>query len=176
MATGKLTDMGPSLGAARSMAVLALVGCTALGAGATAAQQPMSDVAPAAVLAPNAAAAHRVARTGIAGRVQLLTRELGLDTQQEQAVAALLAQQRTSVARVWSDPSVPAALRVGATQAIGDRTAEQIRALLNEEQRKRYLQPRQHDAPVGAPGGDVQKWMQSAQGLEPSGMAAAKGD
>ena len=81
--------------------------------------------------------------------------------------------QRAEVAKVWSDASVPSAIRVGATQAIGDRTAERIRTLLNDEQRRKYIQPRQHEVPVGAAGGDVQKWMQAAQDQERSAAASA---
>jgi hypothetical protein len=33
-------------------------------------------------------------------------------------------------------------MRVAATRAVGDRTAERIRAILNEEQRGRYLKAR----------------------------------
>ena len=173
MAIGKHPTLGPAACAMRSIVVAALVGRATLVTGLAAAEESVPDVTPPAAATPAPGSVHRAPRAGIAGRVQLLTAELGLDARQQQAVASVLVQQRTEVAKVWSDPSVPAALRVS---AIGDTTAERIRAILNEDQRKKYMQPRQHEAPVGAPGGDVQKWMQSAQGLEPAGVAAAKGD
>lgn len=107
-------------------------------------------------------------------RVRLLARELQLDARQQSEVTKILQQQRSDVAKVWSDPSVSAALRIAATQAIGDKTADKIRALLNDAQRSKYILPRQHEAPVGAPGGDVQKWLQTAQELEQPNPASLK--
>lgn len=92
-------------------------------------------------------------------RVILLTRELGLDATQQARVKKVLERQREEVARVWSDASIPAARRVSATQAISDRTADRIRALLNDEQRKKYIKPRQREVAVGAAGGDAEAWM-----------------
>jgi len=161
----------------RAVHVAALLSGIVMEAGAAEAG-PAPGAEPAAVAGSGAGTAHRAARTPapLAARVQLLARELDLDPGQQLAVTKLLQEQRAQVAKVWSDPSVASALRVGATQAIADRTAEQIRAILSEEQRERYNKPRQHEAPVGAPGGDVQKWMQSAQGLEQPGLPAVKGD
>jgi hypothetical protein len=102
-----------------------------------------------------------------------LTKELDLDARQRAEVTVILEAQRAEVAKAWSDPSVAAAVRIGATQAIGEKTADRIRAILNDEQRKKYIQPRRHEAPVGAPGGDVQKWMTTAQGLGQPAVAAA---
>jgi hypothetical protein len=106
-------------------------------------------------------------------RVALLAKELGLDAAQQIKVKAVLEGQREQVARVWSDSATPSAVRISRTQAIADRTADQIRALLNDEQRTRYVKAHQHDVPVGAPGGDVQTWMRSAQGAERAQTATA---
>lgn len=76
-------------------------------------------------------------------RMMLLTRELNLDVQQQAAVRKLLLNQREQAIALWNGSAVPPAYRIGAMQAISDRTAEQIRLLLNEEQRQRYGQPRQ---------------------------------
>lgn len=92
-------------------------------------------------------------------RVMLLTRELGLSATQQAQVKRVLEGQREQVARVWNDTSIPAARRVSATQAVSDRTADRIRALLTEEQRKKYIKPRQRDAAVGAAGADAESWM-----------------
>lgn len=107
------------------------------------------------------------------GRVQLLAKELDLDPAQQGKVRALLLAQSQNVALLWNDTSVPAALRVSRTQLIEERTADQIRAVLNDDQRKKYIQPRQRVAPVGAPGGDVQDWMKSAQDQERAQAATA---
>jgi hypothetical protein len=96
-------------------------------------------------------------------RVMLLAKELGLDATQQAQVKKVLEGQREQVARVWKDSSIPAAVRVSATQAIGDRTADRIRALLNDEQRTKYIKPRQRDAAVGTAGGDVESWMNAGK-------------
>ena len=96
-------------------------------------------------------------------RVMLLAKELGLDATQQGRVKKVLEGQREQVARVWNDRSIPAARRVSATQAIGDRTADRIRALLNDEQRKKYIKPRQRDAAVGTAGGDAESWMNAGK-------------
>jgi hypothetical protein len=81
-------------------------------------------------------------RSGIDGRVQLLASELDLNPDQQAAVRRILLQQRAEVGQVWSNDSQPAQVRVAATRAIGDRTAERIRAILNEEQREQYHKAR----------------------------------
>jgi Spy/CpxP family protein refolding chaperone len=117
--------------------------------------------------------AHRASRSPVVSRVALMARELDLDARQQAQVKAILEDQRAEVTRIWSDPSVSSAVRIAATQAIGDKTADRIRAALNDEQRKKYIKPRPHDAGVGAPGSDVQKWMKTAQGQGPSSAGAA---
>jgi hypothetical protein len=157
----------------RAMLVLALMPHPVLPAQA-------ADVGPgsAATMTPPPASdagarAHRAQRSGLANRVQLMTKELDLDVRQQTELKTILEAQRSEVSRVWSDPSVPSAVRVGATQAIGERTADRIRAMLSDAQRKKYIQPRQHEAPVGAPGGDVQTWMSATQGQESPATASA---
>jgi len=155
------------------MVVLALMPCPVLsaqaadvgpGSAATTTPPPASDTG---------ARAHRAQRSGLTSRVQLMTKELDLDVRQQTELKTILEAQRSEVSRVWSDPSVPSAVRVGATQVIGERTADRIRAMLSDEQRKKYIQPRQHEAPVGAPGGDVQTWMSAAQGQALPATASA---
>ena len=92
-------------------------------------------------------------------RVRLLASELDLNATQQLELKRILEAQRTQVAKVWGDASVPAALRVSTTQAISDKTAEQIRALLTEEQRDKYIQPRKREEAVGASKPDVEEWM-----------------
>ena len=76
-------------------------------------------------------------KSGLEERVQLLAKELDLDTRQQTSVKAILAAQRAEMLKAWSDPSVPAAVRVGTTQAISARTSERIRAVLTESQREK---------------------------------------
>jgi len=98
-------------------------------------------------------------RSGIEGRVKILSKGLGLDPKQQAELRKVLEGQRDQVQRIWNDPSLSGPYRVSATQAISERTADQIRALLNEEQRKKYNPPRQpHDAAASSEAG-VEYWM-----------------
>jgi hypothetical protein len=108
-----------------------------------------------------AAAADSLSRaeSALERRVLLLSRELNLDPAQQAAVRRLLLQQRAQTLQVWSDEAAPAALRVKATQGVAERTAERIRALLNDEQRRRYMQPHSHAAEQTVAAGDVESWM-----------------
>jgi Spy/CpxP family protein refolding chaperone len=137
-----------------------------------------AGAAPAAASSATRQLRHHAPPRALGDRVQLMAKELDLDPAQQAQLKTILQAQRAEVASVWSDASVPAAVRVGATRVIAERTADKIRAMLNDEQRRKYIKARPHDAPVGAPGGDVQKWMNSAQrpGLPATATAAAKGD
>lgn len=90
----------------------------------------------------------------------MLSKALGLDASQLSGLRKVLEAQREQVSRVWSDTSVPAAYRVSATQTISDKTADQIRALLNEEQKKRYNPPKPpHEATRGSTRPSLEAWM-----------------
>ncbi len=107
---------------------------------------------------------------GIDHRIKLLAAELSLDPGQQAAVRRLLLQQREQTLKVWRNDAVPSAVRIKATHGIADRTAEQIRALLNDEQRSRYIQPRNREAEQNLASGDVESWM---AGRAPTGSVAA---
>jgi hypothetical protein len=97
-------------------------------------------------------------------RVNALTRALDLDAKQQSELRRVLLGQREQIRRVWDDVSVPAAYRVIATQSISDRTADQIRSLLNEEQKKKYKPPRpEHGAATDAAQPNVENWMKAAE-------------
>jgi hypothetical protein len=123
--------------------------------------------APAAAAPAHAAPrshAHHTAANTLDSHVQLMAKELDLDTSQQATLKSILLTQRAEVAKVWNDPSVPATVRVATTQAVSEKTAERIRAILNDEQREKYLKEHRRDVPVGTPGGDVQKWMKPDPG------------
>lgn len=130
-----------------ALSALVLVGVS------TAAESP--DVQ--AQAPPRPTAQHR---PGLDERMQLLTAELGLDEKQQSAVRALLLDQREQVMKVWSDPAVPPAFRISATQAISGRTADRIRALLNDEQKTKYVTARKlREAQSDASKLTVEDWM-----------------
>ena len=121
--------------------------------------------------APHAAAskrhAHPVSKASLEHRVQMLAKGLELDAKQQGELRRLLERQREELVKLWNDASLPAPYRVSATQAISDRTADQIRALLNEEQRKKYNPPKQpHLAAEGLGTRSVEDWMYPAKAPE----------
>jgi hypothetical protein len=78
-------------------------------------------------------------------------------------VRRILEDQRLQVAKVWDDTSVPSALRVNATRTISDRTGDRIRALLTEEQKKKYNRPRKPRAAAEhSDARSVEDWMKAA--------------
>jgi hypothetical protein len=97
-------------------------------------------------------------------RVTMLSKALGLDAKQQSELRRVLEDQREQVNKIWNDTSVPAAQRVSATQAITDKTADQIRALLSEEQKKLYSPPKPpREAAAGSPRPSVETWMSPAR-------------
>lgn len=89
----------------------------------------------------------------------MLAKALDLDARQRSELRKVLEDQREQVSRAWSDTSVPAPYRVLSTQVITDRTADRIRALLNDEQRKRYNPPRRPYETPGSARPSVDAWM-----------------
>jgi protein CpxP len=107
---------------------------------------------------------HHVAGQGLDDRIKALTKALDLDAKQQAELRKVLESQREQVRKVWDDATVPAGYRVTTTQAISDKTADQIRALLTEEQRKKYKPPRvPHEAASGAGTRSVEDWMNATQ-------------
>ena len=108
-------------------------------------------------------AAHRPpAESPLDRRVATLSKALDLNAEQQSMLRAALEQQRAEIERVWNDPSVPAAYRVGATRAITDRTADRIRAFLNDEQKKKYNPPPRQEQNA-ATSTDVEAWMKATR-------------
>jgi hypothetical protein len=58
-------------------------------------------------------------------------------------------------------------LRVQATQVIGDRTADQIRGLLTEAQRRNYLLPRQRDSSATTARVEADTWINKVTQVTP---------
>jgi hypothetical protein len=101
---------------------------------------------------------------GLDERVKLLTASLSLDVDQQAQVRKILEKQREQIQAVWNDTAIPAARRVSATQAISDRTADAIRVLLNEEQKRKYSPPKPaRDPQANSDNRSVEDWMNAAQ-------------
>jgi len=109
--------------------------------------------------APRQHAPRHPRRQTLDERVKLLAKELDLDAKQQAEVRKLLERQRDQVKRVWDDAAVPAANRIAATQAISDKTGDAIRALLNDEQKKKYNAAKPPRDPDTSPRSNVEDWM-----------------
>lgn len=104
--------------------------------------------------------AHRArAHSGLDGRVDVLSKALELDARQRVELKKVLEGQREQVSKLWANESLPPAYRVSATQAIGDRTADQIRALLNDDQKQKYNPPKPPHEASAASSLSVEDWM-----------------
>jgi hypothetical protein len=148
-ATGPWQAVAPGIVARRLLMLGALAAACApcLAASQVAAANVVPDAVAPSATPPAPGARPRVRSrqqgAGLDDRVQLLTAELGLDSKQQQDLRRLLEEQRAQVQRVWSESAVPSAQRVAATKAISDRTADGIREMLTDEQRKKYTTARQ---------------------------------
>ncbi len=128
-----------------------VVGIARADNGATAATPPPSRVATHPKESP------------LESRVQMLAKGLDLDLAQQAKLRMVLENQREELLQVWREAAVPASARVGATRAINSQTADRIRALLTEEQRKKYKPPEQfHEGSAATGTRTIEDWMKMA--------------
>jgi hypothetical protein len=88
-------------------------------------------------------------------------KRLDLDSQQQAQVRQLLVVRQAQIRSVWINPAIAGSDRVGAVKAINDKTMAQIRALLTEEQRSKYFQPRPVN-PATEPKARVEDWLNAS--------------
>jgi hypothetical protein len=141
--------------------VLVAAGSTAAAgeAAVPAADQSSGDTAvmPSAALPATRPPARLRAGGSLQHRVDVLSKALQLDARQRTQLITILESQRQTVSTIWSDPKMLPAERTPATRALQERTANQIRAILSDEQRKLYNPPKpEGDAP---PTPNVEEWM-----------------
>jgi hypothetical protein len=110
---------------------------------------------------------HLTAEQVLNERVNRMTRALELNDAQQARLREVLTNERQQLMKLRTSGTD----RVGPALAILDRTREDIRAMLNEEQKKKYpaVAPRDMTAPASA---DVDYWMgltrpATAQGAGP---------
>jgi uncharacterized membrane protein YhiD involved in acid resistance len=88
---------------------------------------------------------HRADRSSsIDDRVKLFAKNLDLNEAQQAAVKRILEQRQQQTLQIRLDPAITGSVRIERFRAIQDSTVQQIRAVLNEEQSKKYdpLAPR----------------------------------
>jgi hypothetical protein len=89
--------------------------------------------------------AHQVkTRSSIDERVRQFGKNYELNEAQQAAVKKILEQRQEETLRIRLDPSLTGSARIERFRALQDATIARIRAVLNEEQRKKYnpLAPR----------------------------------
>ena len=82
--------------------------------------------------------AQRGHRPTIDDRVRVLARNLELNEAQQAAVKRILEQRQQETLRIRQDTSISGGARIERFRALQDQTVERIRAVLNEEQKKKY--------------------------------------
>jgi len=107
----------------------------------------------------------KVAEPALERRIRLLARELDLNASQQESVRHILEDQQAQVRAVLSDPRVAPTQRGAAIGAIQERTADQIRSVLTEEQKQKYHKAKPISA--GSQHPDVQTWLDVANGKRP---------
>jgi hypothetical protein len=99
-----------------------------------------------------------MAATGPDAQLRRLTVDLKLDAAQQAKIRPILVARSEQMQQLQQDRQLAPAERQKRALAIGDRSAEQIRAQLTEAQRAQYIQPRTavaQAAPAAGRGGMV---------------------
>jgi hypothetical protein len=139
-------------GSARPLVVAVAMLATCAASGTAFADAPTEDAT------KQRAAQHTAAGT-LDRRVEVFSKALELDARQQAELRMILLHQREAVRKIWSDGTLLPAERAPATRAVADRTADQIRAILSDEQKKRYNPPKPPASGSGPP--DVSAWMEA---------------
>jgi hypothetical protein len=80
----------------------------------------------------------RPKKSYIEARLNILTKRLDLSDAQQSAVKNILEERQQQTLRIRRDPSISGSDRIERFRALQDSTVERIRAVLNEEQKKKY--------------------------------------
>jgi len=95
-------------------------------------------------------------------RVRRLATSLDLDETQQGRLRAVLENERRQIQKLRTDDFRPGADRVGPMLAILEKTREEIRGILNEEQRQKYPAPPPQSATAPA-NADLDYWIRQTQ-------------
>jgi hypothetical protein len=148
----KLTVMFPG----RAFLGLALA-LTALLQGTTAIAQASTVASP----EHRTSRSNRNRRPTLDERIKTLAKNLDLSQAQQLAVKEILEERRQEILQLRVDPSLTGADRIARFRALQTETVEEIRSVLNEEQKKKYdpLAPRK--IPPGSHERSVEDWIDS---------------
>jgi hypothetical protein len=108
---------------------------------------------------PEQQARRRYTRLGIDDQVKGLARNLDLNDAQQSAVKKILEQRRQATLRIGRESS--GSDRISRFRALQVRTAAQIRAVLNDEQKKKYNPLGQRPPQQTSPQPSVEDWIKA---------------
>jgi Spy/CpxP family protein refolding chaperone len=100
-------------------------------------------------------------RLSIDDRVRLMTKSLELNEHQQAAVKNILLQRQQQTIQLRQDPSLPGSERIERLRSLQVITVERIRAVLNDEQKKKY-DPLAAQRIKSTPKRSVEDWLQAA--------------
>jgi hypothetical protein len=89
-------------------------------------------------VAPRHETHRRYTRPSLDERVSRFAGSLDLNEAQKAAVKRILEQQRQEILRIRLDPSIVGTAGIDRFRALQESTVDRIRAVLNEEQKKKY--------------------------------------
>ena len=81
---------------------------------------------------------HPPRKSNIDARVSILAKSLELTAEQQSAVKSILEQRQQKTLLIRSDPSISGSMRIERFRMLQETTVERIRAVLNDEQKKKY--------------------------------------
>jgi hypothetical protein len=113
--------------------------------------------------APAPPAARQLGAGTLEDRVTVFSRSLNLDPGQQASLRRILIEQRDTVRRIWSNKAMLPAERAPATRAANERTGDQIRAMLNDEQKKNYNPPKPSTPHEAGDKRSVEQWLDATR-------------
>jgi hypothetical protein len=115
------------------------------------------------IAAPEQTKPPRDQRPDLDNRARRFAKMLELTEAQQTELAKVLTSQREQIRELWRDQKVPPEYRVGAMRAINEQTEDRIRALLNDEQKKKYVSSRPRDPARTSQQPNVDYWPNATQ-------------
>jgi len=104
--------------------------------------------------------AHHVhGRPSLDERVKQFGKNFDLNEAQQAAVKKILEQRQEETLRIRLDPSLTGSARIERFRALQDATIARIRAVLNEEQRKKYNPLATREIPQAPGQRSVEDWL-----------------
>jgi len=105
----------------------------------------------------------RSTRSSIDDRVKGLAKNLGLSEAQEAQVKTILEQRRQQMLQIRHNTSISGSSRIDQFRALQDETIERIRAVLNDEQKKKYDPLAARKLQQQQPAPSVEDWLEATR-------------